>query len=107
MKNGPWVLLGDFNTALNLEDHSASAYEPNAAMREFKECVQAMEVADVISTGLYRTWNQKPKGSHGILKKIDRIMGNLQFNDDFPGSFAIFQPYCISDHSTCVLRIPT
>ncbi|GKD23066.1 RNA-directed DNA polymerase, eukaryota, reverse transcriptase zinc-binding domain protein [Tanacetum coccineum] len=106
MRNRPWVLLGDFNAALNIEDHSSSGYEPNAAMRDFKECVQAIEVVDVNSTGLHYTWNQKPKGSNGTLKKIDRIMGNLQFNDDFPGSFAIFQPYRISDHSPCVLRIP-
>ncbi|GKG61177.1 hypothetical protein Tco_0616993, partial [Tanacetum coccineum] len=39
MRNRPWVLLGDFNPALNLEDHSAGGYEPNAAMRGFKECV--------------------------------------------------------------------
>ncbi|GJT66824.1 sodium/hydrogen exchanger 6, partial [Tanacetum coccineum] len=107
MQNKPWVLLGDFNAALNIEDHSSGGYEPNVAMHDFKECVQVMEVADVNSTGLYYTWNQKPKGSNGTLKKIDRIMGNLQFNDDFPGSFAIFQPYRISDHSPCVLRIPT
>ncbi|GJX33460.1 RNA-directed DNA polymerase, eukaryota, reverse transcriptase zinc-binding domain protein [Tanacetum coccineum] len=106
MRNRPWVLLGDFNAALNIEDHSSGGYEPNVAMRDFKECVQAMEVADVNSTGLHFTWNQKPKGSNGILKKIDRIMGNLKFNDDFLGSFAIFQPYRISDHSPCVLRIP-
>ncbi|GJZ70758.1 sodium/hydrogen exchanger 6 [Tanacetum coccineum] len=107
MRNRPWVLMGDFNAALNLEDHSSSGYEPNVAMRDFKECVQAMEVSDVNCTGIYFTSNQKPKGSNGILKKIDRIIGNLQFNDDFPGSFAIFQPYRISDHSLCVLRIPT
>ncbi|GKB00478.1 protein LAZ1 [Tanacetum coccineum] len=46
-----------------------------------QECVQAMEVADVNSTGLHLTWNQKPKGSNGILKKIDRIMGFV--NVDF------------------------
>ncbi|GJX88338.1 sodium/hydrogen exchanger 6 [Tanacetum coccineum] len=104
MRNRPSVLLGDFNTAFNLEDHSAGGYEPNAAMREFKDCVQAMEVGDVNSTGLYFTWNQKPKVSNGILKKIDRIMGNLQFNDAFLGSFAIFQPYRILDHLPCVLE---
>ncbi|GJU90335.1 hypothetical protein Tco_1302758 [Tanacetum coccineum] len=43
MRNKPWVLLGDFNVALNLEDHSVGGYEPNAAMRDFKECVQAIE----------------------------------------------------------------
>ncbi|GJV99689.1 RNA-directed DNA polymerase, eukaryota, reverse transcriptase zinc-binding domain protein [Tanacetum coccineum] len=79
MQNRPWVLLGDFNAPLNLEDHSSGGYEPNATMRKFKECP-----------------------SYG-----DRIMGNLQFNGDFPGSFAIFQPYRISDHSPCVLRILT
>nr|GEZ97605.1 RNA-directed DNA polymerase, eukaryota, reverse transcriptase zinc-binding domain protein [Tanacetum cinerariifolium] len=74
IRNRSWVLLGDSNAALNLKDHSVGDYEPNAAMREFKKCVQAMEVAGVSCTGLYFTWNQKPKGSNGILKKIDRIM---------------------------------
>ncbi|GJY89100.1 putative reverse transcriptase domain-containing protein [Tanacetum coccineum] len=65
------------------------------------------KVADMLNLlRLHFTWNQKPKGSNGILKKIDRIMGNMNFNDDFPGSFAIFQLYRISDHSPCVLRIP-
>ncbi|GJR24465.1 reverse transcriptase domain-containing protein [Tanacetum coccineum] len=53
-----------------------------------------MEVMDVNSTGLNFIWNQKPRGSNGILKKIDRIMDNLKFNDDFLRSFAIFQPNC-------------
>ncbi|GJR25722.1 RNA-directed DNA polymerase, eukaryota, reverse transcriptase zinc-binding domain protein [Tanacetum coccineum] len=106
MRDKPWVLLGDFNAALNLEDHSCGGYQPDIAMREFKECVQLIEVMDVNATGLHFTWNQKPKGSKGILKKIDRIMCNHPFLDDFRGSFAIFQPYRISDHSPCVLRIP-
>nr|GEV14958.1 hypothetical protein [Tanacetum cinerariifolium] len=107
MRNRPRVFLGNFNIALKLEDHLAGGYEPNAAMREFKECVQTIEVADVNCTDLHFTWNQKLKGSNSILKKIDRIMGSLQFNDDFPGSFTIFQPYHILDHSPYVLRIPS
>ncbi|GJR65874.1 putative RNA-directed DNA polymerase, eukaryota, reverse transcriptase zinc-binding domain protein [Tanacetum coccineum] len=79
MWNRPWVLLGDINVALNLEDHSAGGYELNAAMREFKDCVQAMEVADVNCTGLNFTWNQKLKGYNGILKKIDRIMEHAHY----------------------------
>ncbi|GJW01535.1 RNA-directed DNA polymerase, eukaryota, reverse transcriptase zinc-binding domain protein [Tanacetum coccineum] len=86
MRDKPWVLLGDFNAALNLEDHSYGGYEPSISMREFKECVHNMQVMDVNCTGLHFTWTQKPKGSNGVLKKIDRIMGNLQFQDDFPGS---------------------
>ncbi|GJS62835.1 uncharacterized protein Tco_0677399 [Tanacetum coccineum] len=73
---------------------------------EFKECVQRMQVMDVNATGRHFTWNKKPKGSNCILKKIDRIMSNYHFLVDFPGSFAIVQPYRISDHSPCVIRIP-
>nr|GEU44599.1 hypothetical protein [Tanacetum cinerariifolium] len=87
MGDKPWVLLGDFNATLNLEDHLCGSCEPSIAMREFKECVQKMEVMDVNSTGLHFTWNQKPKGSNGVLKKIDRIMCNIPFNDFFPKGF--------------------
>nr|GEY64713.1 RNA-directed DNA polymerase, eukaryota, reverse transcriptase zinc-binding domain protein [Tanacetum cinerariifolium] len=55
MHNRPWVLMGDFNAALNLEDHSSGGYEPNVAMCDFKEWVQAMEVSDVKCTGLHFT----------------------------------------------------
>ncbi|PWA89849.1 reverse transcriptase domain, Reverse transcriptase zinc-binding domain protein [Artemisia annua] len=53
------------------------------------------------------TWNQKPRGTDGKLKKIDRIMANLAFTDAFIGAHAIFQPYRISDHSPAILTIPT
>nr|GEU62933.1 RNA-directed DNA polymerase, eukaryota, reverse transcriptase zinc-binding domain protein [Tanacetum cinerariifolium] len=99
--------MGDFNAALNLEDHSCGGYAPNIAMKDFKECVNLMEVMDVNATGLHFTWNEKPHGEDGILKKIDRVMSNIKFLDEFPGSYAIFQPYRISDHSPSVLKIPT
>ncbi|GJU10573.1 hypothetical protein Tco_1132969 [Tanacetum coccineum] len=50
---------------------------------------------------------------------VEGLFGSRQFNewcpsyegcliyDDSDGSFAIFQPYRISDHSPCVLHIPT
>ncbi|GJS05313.1 putative reverse transcriptase domain, reverse transcriptase zinc-binding domain protein [Tanacetum coccineum] len=50
-------------------------------------------VSDVNSSGLKFTWNQKPRGGDGVLKKIDRIMANMEFNDMFVGSGALFQPY--------------
>nr|GEW35392.1 RNA-directed DNA polymerase, eukaryota, reverse transcriptase zinc-binding domain protein [Tanacetum cinerariifolium] len=79
----------------------------SSAMCEFKDCVAAIEVVDATGTGLHYTWNQKPKGGSGILKKLDRIMGNIDFIDTFPGAYAIFQPYRISDHSPMVLKHPT
>nr|GEV14472.1 hypothetical protein [Tanacetum cinerariifolium] len=51
MRDKPWVLLGDFNAALNLEDHSCGGYQPDITMWEFKERVQQIEVIDVNATG--------------------------------------------------------
>nr|GEW54557.1 hypothetical protein [Tanacetum cinerariifolium] len=73
----------------------------------WRECVESIEIMDVQQSGLQYTWNQKPKGLKGILKKLDRIMANLEFNDEFVGSHTIFKPYRISDHSPSVLIIPT
>nr|GEZ50859.1 hypothetical protein [Tanacetum cinerariifolium] len=57
----PWVLMGDFNAALNIEDTFFGSSDINFSMREFRECVETIEVRDVNSTGLHYTWNKKPK----------------------------------------------
>ncbi|PWA40795.1 RNA-directed DNA polymerase, eukaryota, Reverse transcriptase zinc-binding domain protein [Artemisia annua] len=102
----PWCILGDFNSALHLEDKVAGSSVIDISMREFKECIDEVELVDINRSGLQFTWNQKPRGLDGTLKKIDRIMANLGFMDLFVGAHAIFQPYRISDHSPAILTIP-
>ncbi|GJS03919.1 hypothetical protein Tco_0320427 [Tanacetum coccineum] len=102
----PWTLMGDFNVALNLEDYSSSSSKLSSTISEFKDYVYNIEVLDITSSGLHFTWNQKPKGEGGLLKKLDRVLGNTDFIDAFLGSYALFQPYRISDHSPAVLHIP-
>ncbi|GJV85890.1 putative RNA-directed DNA polymerase [Tanacetum coccineum] len=107
VRGSPWVLMGDFNVALNIKDSYSGSSMMSSAMCDFKDYVKKIEVLDINSYGLHFTWNQKTKGSDGMLKKLDRIMGNLDFVDNFPGAYALFQPYRISDHSPAVLRIPS
>ncbi|GJS82036.1 putative reverse transcriptase domain, reverse transcriptase zinc-binding domain protein [Tanacetum coccineum] len=83
----PWVLLGDFNVPLNMEDICTGFSSMNSAMCDFKDYVRSIEVMDIHNTGLHFTWNQKPRGRNGVLKKLDRIMGNLDFIDTYQGSF--------------------
>ncbi|GJV61297.1 RNA-directed DNA polymerase, eukaryota, reverse transcriptase zinc-binding domain protein [Tanacetum coccineum] len=106
VRNRPWCILGDFNVALSADDKSVGTSNIDTGMRDFQECIETIEVSDVNSTGLRFTWNQKPKGSDGILKKIDRIMANLEFVTSFVGANAVFQPYRISDHAPAILRLP-
>nr|GEX55216.1 hypothetical protein [Tanacetum cinerariifolium] len=101
-----WCLLGDFNAALTLDMLTGSS-TIDISMQKFKERVDNIEVMDIQKTGLKYTWTQKSKGTNGVLKKIDRVMANIDFFDAFPGGHAIFQPYRISDHSPVVLCLPT
>ncbi|GJW07257.1 RNA-directed DNA polymerase, eukaryota, reverse transcriptase zinc-binding domain protein, partial [Tanacetum coccineum] len=76
----PWVLMGDWNVSLHLEDHSE---------------------------GIHFIWVQSRQNpSNGILKKIDRVLGNVEFMSKFPNSHALFLPHLTSDHSPDVLIFP-
>ncbi|XP_022024324.1 uncharacterized protein LOC110924641 [Helianthus annuus] len=74
--------------------------------REFKECVHDIEVFDLSRSGLQFTWTNNQKNRATILKKLDRVTGNVCLIDAFPATSAYFLPYCISDHSPCVLKLP-
>nr|GEU56333.1 putative reverse transcriptase domain, reverse transcriptase zinc-binding domain protein [Tanacetum cinerariifolium] len=69
-----------------MDEKSTGSSYIDTGMRDFQERVKAIEVLDVNSTVLRFTWNQKPKGNGGILKKNDCIMANLEFNMSFVGA---------------------
>ncbi|XP_022007434.1 uncharacterized protein LOC110906639 [Helianthus annuus] len=102
----PWCIMGDFNTALNIEDNSMGSSSISTGMRDFQECVDNIEVVDINRMGIHFTWSQKPKNGVGLLKKLDRVMGNMNFIAEFPKSVAIFKPYRLSDHCPCILLFP-
>nr|XP_043619771.1 uncharacterized protein LOC122591575 [Erigeron canadensis] len=106
VKDKPWAVLGDFNAALLVEDSSIGSSSSNIAMREFSECVNGIEVRDSNMSGFFYTWNQKPNGGMGILKKLDRVLANLELSDEFVGANVVFQPFITSDHSPAILKLP-
>ncbi|GKB07442.1 hypothetical protein Tco_0835726 [Tanacetum coccineum] len=60
-KKRSWCLLRDFNVSLSANEKSSGSPYIDIGMRDFQECVEAIEVSDVNSLGLRFTWNQKPK----------------------------------------------
>ncbi|GJX12117.1 hypothetical protein Tco_0201976 [Tanacetum coccineum] len=106
VNGSPWVLMGDFNVALNLEDYYSGFSIMTTEMIEFKDCVSKIVVMDINSSRIHYTWNQKQKGNGGVLKKLDRIMGNIKFCDAYKDVYAVFQPYRILDYSLYVLKVP-
>ncbi|XP_022040599.1 uncharacterized protein LOC110943151 [Helianthus annuus] len=79
--SSPWIIIGDFNVVLNLEDKCAGTSGVSSAMRDFNECVNDIEVLDIRAHGMHFTWNQQPKDGIGVRRKLDRVMGNISFVD--------------------------
>ncbi|GJR31764.1 RNA-directed DNA polymerase, eukaryota, reverse transcriptase zinc-binding domain protein [Tanacetum coccineum] len=80
-----WVILGDFNVTLEAKEHSNGSSVPTSDMTEFKNCVEELEIEDILSSG---------------------VMINENFLDKFPTAHSVFLPYLISDHSPAILTIP-
>ncbi|GKC52787.1 ABC transporter B family member 15-like protein [Tanacetum coccineum] len=78
----------------------------NSGMSDFREYVADIEVEDIALTGLNFTWNKRPGKIGGLLKKLDRVLGNAHFFSTFPNSYATFLPFLKSDRTPVVLIIP-
>ncbi|GJT24309.1 ribonuclease H-like domain-containing protein [Tanacetum coccineum] len=108
ISNGdPWVIIGDFNVSLNMEEMSNGSFVLTNEMNEFLECTQEIEVEDILSSRFHFTWT-KSRGNPKCktLKNLDRIMINEAFMEKFPASHGIFLPYLVSDHFPAVLKLP-
>nr|KAJ0189677.1 hypothetical protein LSAT_V11C800388260 [Lactuca sativa] len=100
------ILFIKENKRLDLVDSMAGNSKITRGMVEFNECINRIEVQDINCNGLHYTWNQRPRGAFGVLKKLDRVLGNFKFIEDFPNVFANFQPYRNSDHSPMIIKFP-
>nr|KAJ0222221.1 hypothetical protein LSAT_V11C200063020 [Lactuca sativa] len=106
VRDDPWIIGGDFNVTLNLNESTAGSSRLSIGMEDFLDCINSLDIQDINCNGLNYTWNQKPRGKNGILKKPDRVMGNCRIIEEFPSIYASFLPYGISDHSPMVIKIP-
>ncbi|GKE59473.1 3-ketoacyl-CoA synthase 11-like protein, partial [Tanacetum coccineum] len=61
VRNMSWILMGDFNVALNMEDIYAGSSRMNPTMCEFKDCVANIEVMVLKSSGIHFTWNRNQR----------------------------------------------
>ncbi|GJZ43290.1 RNA-directed DNA polymerase, eukaryota, reverse transcriptase zinc-binding domain protein [Tanacetum coccineum] len=76
-------------------------------MEDFRDCKQNLEVEDLNSYGMFYTWIEKRKNPKlGILKKLDKVMGNRDFVHNFGGSYANLLPYLASDHCPALFVLP-
>ncbi|GJX74877.1 RNA-directed DNA polymerase, eukaryota, reverse transcriptase zinc-binding domain protein, partial [Tanacetum coccineum] len=68
-----WIIMGDLNVSLNLEDHSEGISCMTQDMEEFKECINDIKMEDICSSGLHYTWIKSFLNPNAILKCPESI----------------------------------
>ncbi|OVA17071.1 Ribonuclease H domain [Macleaya cordata] len=83
MLNKPWLLIGDFNAVLRMEEKKGGLPPKSIAMTEFWDCVQSCNLIESHSTGIKYTWCNNQVGSRRILCKLDRAFFNTLWSDSY------------------------
>lgn len=104
VSNKPWILLGDFNQALDPIDASTGGSQITRGMEEFRSCLLTCNISDLPFLGNHFTWwnNQE---MNPMAKKIDRILVNDNWLLSFPLSYGTFRSMEFSDHCPSCVNI--
>ncbi|GJU31518.1 RNA-directed DNA polymerase, eukaryota, reverse transcriptase zinc-binding domain protein [Tanacetum coccineum] len=71
----PWALLGDINVTLNIKEHSSGGSYVTKEMKDFKYCINSIELEDIGSLGFFFAWTTSLRNPEAnVLKKLDRVM---------------------------------
>ncbi|XP_071741701.1 uncharacterized protein [Rutidosis leptorrhynchoides] len=74
--NHPWVLMGDFNVALDPEDYSVGSSRVTIAMKDFRDCVEELNMSDINHSGfdyvLLKGWRRVIVG-HKMFQVVKKL----------------------------------
>ena len=66
-------------------------------------CLRRSGLQEHVSQGPFFTWSIKQEGEDRVFSKIDRVLMNDRWEDQYGSSMVTFYPEGISDHSPCVI----
>ncbi|XP_026450615.1 uncharacterized protein LOC113350699 [Papaver somniferum] len=75
--NKPWLIIGDFNVVLTMEEKVGGNSPSRRSMLDFNECINACELIQDPKVGLDFSWSNCQHGSKRILCNLDRTFFNL------------------------------
>lgn len=100
----PWLLLGDFNTTLFLDERIRGGVTVPADVGELSSFTEDMELMDMKATGQIFTWCNNQQNEDRMYCKLDRVLINRTCFNRFPLAEAIFLERSASDHSPSIVR---
>ncbi|XP_030478293.1 uncharacterized protein LOC115695363 [Cannabis sativa] len=102
-KVGSLVVLGDFNDILSNEERIAARVKFTSS-KDFPNCLATCQLEDVKYGENFFTWSNKQQGKDRIYLKINRILANQAWIDEFPNAEALLLNERTIDHSPGLLK---
>lgn len=98
----PWVIVGDFNAYI-FGDKNFGGTIPTESSHGLKRCMYSNDLMDMVFMGPLFTWaDGRP---NGVSRKIDRVIINEKWLEEFPNVNAIYLPPVVSNHCAILVII--
>lgn len=91
--NLPWSVAGDFNSVLHAREKEGGRAFNHRAGQQFAQCIFDCNLVDLGCKGPFFTWR-----SSTLKERLDRALGNTQWQSLFPNCSIINVPMLSSDH---------
>ncbi|KAK7267347.1 hypothetical protein RIF29_20016 [Crotalaria pallida] len=102
-----WVLLGDFNCCLNIQEKLGGHQLDYSQIEGFRDFVFHCQLEDMKYGGCFYTWNNRQEGEDRIFSKLDRVLVNEEWCRVWPEMQTEFINNGTSDHIPMVVKWST
>ncbi|XP_026433404.1 uncharacterized protein LOC113330807 [Papaver somniferum] len=96
----PWLVIGDFNCILRLDEKKGGLEPRTSAINEFSDWLDDNNLFEADALGTKFTWTNRQSGTDIILSKLDRVVINAAWLAKFENWWCKALPREVSDHST-------
>lgn len=82
--NRPWIIIGNYNEVRFANERVRVSQQDNAAMVEFNDCLERLDLEELHGWGAFFTWCNKRDHGVRIYSKIGKAFVNEQWFNAYP-----------------------
>ncbi|XP_020249470.1 uncharacterized protein LOC109826864 [Asparagus officinalis] len=101
----PWVIGGDFNSIINNGEKIGGAMVTESETEDFQDFISSCQFVHLKTTGCFYTWCNKQDKDTRIWSRLDRVLINEEWVQQYTSSQVEFLPPSCSDHSPALITI--
>ncbi|XP_020259105.1 uncharacterized protein LOC109835548 [Asparagus officinalis] len=103
--NTPWLLFGDFNAIISNEEKIGGSILHDSETEDFRNFINDCQLDHLKNIGCFYTWNNKQDHGSRIWSRLDRVLMNDKWIQNYNSSQVEFLLPKISDHSPGLITV--